>query len=118
MIWIAIVYHLAGRLAYVLYVGLSLKRQDRTACLSRRYGVEAGFQRFRRVAAFVMANDAVRLAVLCLASADSLRVGLPRGLAIAVGAVLVVVGVSTKIWAARTLRDGYYWRNFFSPAEH
>src|SRR2546430_16803431 len=104
MIWIALGYHLASRLAYVLYVGLTLKRQDRREYLTRRYGVEAGFQRFRRVAAFVMANDAVSLAVLCLVSADTLRVGLPRGLAIAVGAVLVVVGVSTKIWAARTDR--------------
>src|SRR6266566_3219299 len=117
MIWIALAYHLASRLAYVLYVGLTLKRQDRTECLTRRYGVEGGFQRFRRVAAFVMANDAVSLAVLCLVSAGTLRVGLPRGLAIAVGAVLVVVGVSTKVWAARTLRDGYYWRNFFAPEE-
>src|SRR5437870_13389477 len=65
----------------------------------------------------VMANDAVSLAVLCLVSADTLRVGLPRGLAIAVGAVLVVVGVSTKVWAARTLSDGYYWGNFFAPEE-
>src|SRR5437773_8412335 len=84
MIWIALGYHLASRLAYVLYVGLTLKRQDRREYLTRRYGVEAGFQRFRRVAAFVMANDAVSLAVLCLVSADTLRVGLPRGLAIAV----------------------------------
>ncbi len=117
MIWIALAYHLASRLAYVLYVGLTLKRQDRAEYLTQRYGVEAGFQRFRRVAAFVMANDAVSLAVLCLVSADTLRVGLPRGLAIAVGAVLVVVGVSTKVWAARTLRGGYYWRNFFAPDE-
>ena len=117
MIWIALGYHLASRLAYVLYVGLALKRQDRTEYLTRRYGVEAGFQRFRRVAAFVMANDAGSLAVLCLVSADTLRVGLSRGLAIAVGAVLVVVGVATKVWAARTLRDGYYWRNFFAPDE-
>src|SRR5947208_6850251 len=81
MIWIALAYHLASRLAYVLYVGLTLKRQDRAEYLTQRYGVEAGFQRFRRVAAFVMANDAVSLAVLCLVSADTLRVGLPRGLA-------------------------------------
>ncbi len=117
MIWIALAYHFASRLAYVLYVGLTLKRQDRTAYLTRRYGVEAGFQRFRRVAAFVMANDAVSLAVLCLVSANTLRIGLPHGLAIALGAVLVLVGVSTKVWAARTLRDGYYWHNFFAPDE-
>src|SRR5256885_11160778 len=117
MIWIALAYHLASRLAYVLYVGLTLKRQDRTAYLTRRHGVEPGFQRFRRVAAFVMANDAVSLAVLCLVSADTLRVGLPRGLAIAVGAGLVVIGGATKGWAARTPRDRDYWRNFFAPDE-
>ena len=117
MIWIALAYHLASRLAYVLYVGLTLNRQDRTAYLTRRHGAEAGFRRFRRAAAFVMANDAVSFVVLCLVSANTLRVGLPRGLEIAVGAVLVLVGVSTKLWAAATLRDGYYWRNFFAPGE-
>src|SRR5438046_9606950 len=105
MIWIALGYHLASRLAYVLYVGLALKRQDRTEYLTRRYGVEAGFQRFRRVAAFVMANDAVSLAVLCLVSADTLRVGLSRGLAIAGGAGLVVVRVATQVWAGRPRPD-------------
>jgi len=117
MIWIALAYHLASRLAYVLYVGLTLHRQDRTGYLTRRYGAEAGFQRFRRAAAFVMANDAVSFAVLCLLSANTLHVGLPRGVAFAVGAVLAVVGVATKVWAAATLGDGYYWHNFFTPAE-
>ena len=117
MIWIALAYHLASRLAYVLYVGLTLKRQDRTGYVTRRHGVEAGFRRFRRAAAFVMANDAVSLAVLCLVSWDTLHLGLPRGLPIAIGAVLALVGVATKIWAAATLGDGYYWQNFFRPAD-
>jgi protein-S-isoprenylcysteine O-methyltransferase Ste14 len=117
MIWIALAYHFVSRLAYVLYVGLTLNRQDRTAHLTRRYGAEAGFRRFRRVAAFVMANDAVSFVVLCLVSANTLHVGLPRGLAFAVGAVLALVGIATKIWAAATLGDGYYWRNFFTPTE-
>jgi len=55
--------------------------------------------------------------VLCLVSANTLRVGLPRGLEIAVGAVLALVGVATKVWAAATLGDGYYWHNFFAPDE-
>jgi len=117
MIWIALAYHLASRLAYVLYVGLTLSRQDRTAHLTRRHGAEAAFRRFRRAAAFVMANDAVSLAVLCLVSANTLHLGLPRGLTFAVGAVLALVGVATKMWAAATLGDGYYWRNFFTPPE-
>ncbi len=117
MIWIALAYHLASRLAYVLYVGLTLNRQDRTAYLTRRHGAEEGFRRFRRVAAFVMANDAVSFGLLCLVSANTLTVGLSRGLEITVGAVLALVGVATKIWAAATLGDGYYWRNFFTPTD-
>ena len=117
MIWMALAYHLASRLAYVLYVGLTLHGQDRTAYLTKRYGAEAAFRRFRRVAALVMANDAVSLAVLCLVSWDTLYLGLPRGLPIAVGAALALVGVATKIWAAATLGDGYYWHNFFRPAD-
>ena len=117
MTWIVLAYHLASRLAYVLYVGLTLNRQDRTAYLTRRYGAEAGFWRFRRMAAFVMANDAVSFGVLCLVSANTLRVGLPRGLEIAVGAVLALVGIATKVWAAATLGDGYYWHNFFTRTD-
>src|SRR3981189_2985466 len=110
MIWIALAYHLASRLAYVMYGGLTLHRQDRTAYLTKRYGAEAAFRRFRRVAAVVMANDAVSLAVLCLVSWNTLYLGVPRGLPIAGGA-------ATKIGAAATLGDGYYWHNFFRPAD-
>ena len=117
MIWIALAYHLASRLAYVLYVGVTLHRQDRTGHLTRRHGPEAAFRRFRRVAAIVMANDAVSLAVLCLVSANTLHLGVPRGLTLVVGAVLALVGVAMKIWAAATLGDGYYWRNFFTPTD-
>src|SRR6266513_2918236 len=117
MTWIVLAYHLASRLAYVLYVGVTLHRQDRTASLTRRYGAEAGFRRFRRAAAFVMANDAVSFGVLCFVSVNTLHVGLPRGLEIAVGAGLALIGIATKVWAAATLGDGYYWHNFFTPAD-
>ena len=46
--WVALGYHLASRLAYVLYVGCTLQREDRTGHLARRYGAEGGFRRFRR----------------------------------------------------------------------
>jgi protein-S-isoprenylcysteine O-methyltransferase Ste14 len=117
MAWIALAYHVASRLAYVLYVGLALTRQDRTGYFTRRYGPEAGFRRFRRAAALVMGNDAVSFVVLCLVSWDTLRVGLPRGPAMVVGGVLALVGVAIKLWAAATLGDGYYWRNFFTPGD-
>ena len=110
-------YHLLSRLAYVVYVGVALKAQERSGYFTRRWGLEEGFRRFRRAAAIVMYNDAVSFVVLCLVSANTLRVGLPRGPAIVIGAVLVVLGVSTKLWAAVTLGSkAYYWYDFFTAA--
>ena len=115
---IALAYHLASRLAYVLYVGIALARQEHTEYFTRRYGMGQGFQRFRRVAATLMANDAVSFVVVCLLSRETLPIELRSGVAVAVGAVLVLVGLLTKVWAAATLGGkAYYWHNFFAPAE-
>jgi protein-S-isoprenylcysteine O-methyltransferase Ste14 len=115
---IALAYHLASRLAYVLYIGVALSRQDRTATFTRRFGSEGGFRRFRQVAATFMYNDAASFVVLCLVSHGTLSAELPRGPVIAAGALLVLAGVSIKLWAAATLGGGaYYWRNFFAPQD-
>ena len=53
----AFAYAIASRLAYVLFVGIALRRQERGAAYTRRWGVEGGFQRFRRIASLVMVND-------------------------------------------------------------
>ena len=114
---LTLAYHLASRLAYVLYVGLALRRQERTGYFTRRYGPEEGFRRFRRAAAILMSSDAVSFVVLCVVSRNTLAIGSPRGFVIAAGAVLVLVGVLTKAWAAATLGGrAYYWSNFFGPA--
>src|SRR2546426_1874053 len=117
--WIAIAfaYHLASRLAYVLYVGVALRRQERAGYFTRRYGAAEGFRRFRRAAAILMGSDAVSFVALCVVSRNTLAIASPRGLVLAVGVVLVVVGVLTKAWAAATLGGrAYYWSNFFGPA--
>jgi len=115
---IALAYHLASRLAYVLYIGVALGRQERSGHFTQRYGADAGFRRFRRTAAIVMYNDAASFVLLCVVSRDTLVLGLPRGLVMAVGALLVLVGLGTKLWATATLGgDAYYWRNFFAPID-
>jgi len=117
--WIAIAfaYHLASRLAYVLYVGVALRRQERAGYFTRRYGAAEGFRRFRRAAAILMGSDALSFVALCVVSRNTLAIASPRGLVLAVGVVLVVVGVLTKAWAAATLGGrAYYWSNFFGPA--
>lgn len=108
-------YHLLSRLAYVFYVGNALRAQERNASFTRRWGPERGFKRFRRIAAWVMNNDGVSFAVMCIVSWDTLSVPLPRTMLIVTGVVLMVVGGLTKLWAAATLGErAYYWHNFFT----
>ena len=102
-------YAILSRLAYVLFVGFALWRAE-------RYGPSGGFRRFRRRASFVMNNDAVAFVALCLATRNTLRLPMPVAASIALGATLAIIGLGTKIWAARTLGSAaYYWHNFFDP---
>ena len=115
---IALAYHLASRLAYVLYIGIELARHERRAASSGRYGGEEAFRRFRRSAAFVMYNDALSFVVLCGVTRGTLALGIPGVVAITVGVVLAIVGVGTKLWARATVGAGaYYWRDFFFPVD-
>jgi protein-S-isoprenylcysteine O-methyltransferase Ste14 len=109
-------YHIASRLAYVVGVGVALTRQDRDQIFTRRGGVEAGFRRFRRMASTLMNNDGVSFVLLCIVTRHTMR--LAPGLLLPAGVLLVLVGVSTKLWAAARLgAAAYYWHNFFSPGE-
>lgn len=116
MTLLAVAYCIASRLAYVLFTGIALRRQERSAAYTRTWGVEGGFQRFRRVVSALMVNDVFAFALLCLVTRDTLEVAVPRAVVIVVGLALVAVGISVKVWAANTLGgDAYYWYNFFSP---
>lgn len=109
-------YHLASRLAYVVWVGRALRQQDRTRRFTREAGVEAGFLRFRRIASTLMNNDGVSFVVLVLLTRNTLHPGLPRGSVLLAGILLALAGVGIKLWAAASLgARAYYWYNFFAP---
>jgi protein-S-isoprenylcysteine O-methyltransferase Ste14 len=111
-----LVYCIASRLTYVLFTGIALRRQELTAAYTRAWGVEGGFQRFRRIVSVLMLNDVFAFGLLCVVTRDTLEVGFSRVALIVVGAALVAIGISVKVWAANTLGgDAYYWYNFFSP---
>src|SRR5438132_1525063 len=50
-------YAILSRLAYVLFVGGVLRREDRDGIYTRRFGRAQAFRRFRRRAAVVMNHD-------------------------------------------------------------
>ena len=108
-------YHLASRLAYVIGVGVALKKQQRHQFFTRRDGNERGFRRFRRIAATLMNNDGVSFVILCVLTQETMRPAAAPNLLLVGGAFLVAVGVSTKLWAAQALGSAsYYWHNFFA----
>lgn len=114
--WAALGYAVLSRLGYVLYVGVALRREERSRYFTERDGSEAGFRRFRRVASRVMTNDGVAFVAACVAGWGTLPTGGPIARAVMAGAgvLLVALGVGSKLWARATLgADAYYWCNFF-----
>jgi protein-S-isoprenylcysteine O-methyltransferase Ste14 len=114
-----------SRCAYVGYVGRALRAESRhatlarRALLSRRDGAEAAWLSFRDVAARLMLGDVVALGVLCLVTRGTFVPPGPAWLVLAAGALLVVLGLGVKTWAAASLDEGiFYWRDFFVPREH
>lgn len=113
---LAVAYHVASRLGYVVGVGVALTQEDRHQVFTRPHGVEAGFLRFRRLAAYLMNNDAASFVLLCIVTRGTLPWELPTPLLSGAGLLLVVAGISIKLWAAARLgHSAYYWHNFFVP---
>lgn len=111
--WLGLGYAVASRLAYVLYVGVALRRQQRSPAADGA----AAYRRFRRAASWVMTNDGVAFVAACVLGWHTLPGAWPRGVMAVAGAVLAFVGVATKVWARATLGgDAYYWVNFFLDA--
>lgn len=109
-------YAILSRMAYVLFVGSALRRQEKNGVHTEPRARAEAFRRFRRAAAIIMNHDAFAFVVLCLATRNTWHLTLPGLVAIGVGAVLVITGLGIKLWAARTLgSDAYYWHNFFDP---
>lgn len=112
---VAFAYQIAWRLTSVLYLSLALSRERRR---KDRVGAGARFARFSRIAAFNINNDAIALAVLCLATRGTLPLATDPWVAVAAGGALVALGLGTKAWAARSLGyRNYYCRDFFLPPE-
>lgn len=115
---VAFGYATLSRLAYVLFVGIALRRQDRNSGSTQSLGPDKAFQRFRRGAAFVMNHDAVAFILLCVLTRNTLALPVSSTLSVIAGAALITIGLGTKLWAARTLGgNAYYWHNFFFPGD-
>ena len=111
-----VLYHVVSRLAYVFYVGVRLRRQERDAVFAGSRRAIAEFHRFRHVAALLMANDAISFIALCVATRGSLPVALSRGTLLGIGALFALVGIVVKSWARREVgKSAYYWEDFFNP---
>jgi protein-S-isoprenylcysteine O-methyltransferase Ste14 len=108
----------ASRLAYVLFVGFSLRAASRRRKLSQFVGAEEAWRRFARVASWLMENDVVAFVAACVVTRGTLALPTPRWVEIAAGAALTVVGVVVKWWANASLEKGsWLWRGCFVRPE-
>ena len=113
---LAFAYHVASRAGYVVGVGYALTQQSRHQRLTRRFGLDGGFRRFRRFASLLMSNDALSFVLLGAATRDTLPSVVPAIALVVAGAVLIAVGVTIRLWANKLLGPAaYYWYNFFAP---
>jgi protein-S-isoprenylcysteine O-methyltransferase Ste14 len=107
---------LGARGAYAGFVTWALLAQDRSAWFTRRWGVEGGYARFRSAATLLMNVDGAAFVLACWAGRGTLAGPVPAGACMAAGALLAVLGIGVKAWAARALPAGAYtWRSFFVP---
>jgi protein-S-isoprenylcysteine O-methyltransferase Ste14 len=125
-------YSVVSRLAYVGWVGQALQRRDAQGMVRPESGALDAFARFRSRAKWLMRNDALAFVAVCVVTRNTMGAWDAHGgawdahggawdapLRIAIGVVLIAVGLGTKLWAARTLGDdAYYWHNFFVRREH
>ena len=110
-------YAMLSRLAYVLFVGWTLRREERERYYVTRFGPVEGFRRFRVRAAWVMYHDAFAFILLCVVTRNTWALPFSPAATFVTGAALALIGLGTKLWAARTLgTDAYYWHNFFDPS--
>jgi protein-S-isoprenylcysteine O-methyltransferase Ste14 len=116
---LTLAYHLASRLAYVVGVGVALTAQDRRQIFTRGADLETGFRRFRRIASTLMLNDGVSFVLLSVVTRATLSPTVfPRTATVVGGAIFILLGASTKLWAAWRLGTAaYYWHNFFAAGD-
>jgi protein-S-isoprenylcysteine O-methyltransferase Ste14 len=65
-----------------------------------------------------MNNDAVSFVLLCVVTRETVRPVMAEPVAMAGAVLLVALGVSMKLWAAKQLGSGaYYWQDFFTAVD-
>jgi protein-S-isoprenylcysteine O-methyltransferase Ste14 len=111
--WAAIAWFAASRVAYVGFIGASLRRQSRIGPRSDP-AADAAWRRFRARAGLLMDNDAIAFGALAIATRATIPPAAPDWAFVAAGVALFALGVGTKLWASASLADGaYHWRNFY-----
>jgi protein-S-isoprenylcysteine O-methyltransferase Ste14 len=112
-------YAVTSRLAYVLWVGRTLRQQDRAGTALPGPAADAAFDSFRRRSQILMRNDVIAFIAVCVLTHGTLAFHLPVPLLVAGSAALILIGSGTKYWAMKTLGgNAYYWHNFFVAGEH
>lgn len=114
---IALTFHIIARISYVGFVMAALYKQDSERYFTREKGSRLGFEKFKSIASFFMENDAFSFAVLCLITRNTFSASFAQQIVYyTLGVLLIFLGIGIKMWAAKTIKKGYYWWDFFEQS--
>jgi protein-S-isoprenylcysteine O-methyltransferase Ste14 len=113
---VAFAWFLAGRAAYVLFVGFSLRAQNGNGWYTRRFGAEEGYRRFRCASLALMLNDVAGIVLVGWAGRGTVTAPFPDWQLVALGGVLCAAGMGIRAWATASLPEGsFFWKGAFIP---
>lgn len=105
--------HVIFRLAYIFYIGLSLRAARRRTESDPAVRHEH-WLRFKKKTSAVFFGDMASTAAILVLTAGTLRDYVPFEYSLITGVVFTIIGVSVKIAASRAIGvKGFYYYNFF-----
>lgn len=111
---VAAAVHVCLRLSYFFWIGFTLRHEQARDSVTEDH--HRRWSLFRSRASILLEADAATFALAAYLAAGSIHLGLTYLWLVAVGLVLITVGVWVKIEAIRVVGEkGYYWYNSFCP---
>lgn len=111
---IAAIYLLISLAFYIGFISLVLRKKGYRLWFIKKYGAKKGFLIYEAILGFIFFNCGSALGYIAVSTSGGLFNYINKDLLIIFGAVLFVIGVTVKLWAAKVVSiDIYYWKDMF-----
>jgi protein-S-isoprenylcysteine O-methyltransferase Ste14 len=111
---LAVLYAVGSIVGYVGFISVVLPRNGLRLWFVKRWGEERGYLAFEAILGFLFFHNAAAIGYVASSAPGRMLTFLPREVVVSLAAILFVVGLVTKLWAATSVSvDVYYWKDMF-----